>query len=127
MRRQPPQIVEQDFHVAQRGAVVHDASAQTEEPAETRVRQIGAAVLLQLDEQVFVQCIQLFFARVRSASAPDSASSNRRGTIAETKDRKLDRRQHLEIFARPHQPLEMSGAGQVLLNHFTEHAQADTF
>src|SRR5438105_2729341 len=101
--RQTPQIFEQNFHVARRRAVVHHASAQTETAADARVREIRAAIALQLDEQTFIPGIQFFSAvMVRH--------------MAKTKDGKLDWRKHLEIVAGPHEALEMSGAGQVFFN-----------
>src|SRR5436189_1316748 len=47
--------------------------------------------------------------------------------MAETENRKFDRRKHFEILARPHQAFEMSGASQVFFNRSTERAQADAF
>src|SRR5207253_3026443 len=88
--RQTPQIFEQNFHVAQSRAVVHHASAQTETSADARVREIRAAVALELDEQTFIPGIQLFVAAMARH-------------VAKTKDRKLDRREHVEILAGSHE------------------------
>src|SRR5438477_12137885 len=110
--RQTPQILEQNFHVAQSRAIVHHAPAQAETSADSRVREIRAAVARELDEQTFVPCIQFFVAVMGRH-------------MAKTKDGKLDWREHLEIVAGPHEAFEMSGAGQVLLDRFAESAQAN--
>src|SRR5437763_1724350 len=53
-RRDAPQIVEQDFHVAQGCSVIHDAAAECETAAEARIGKIGATVALKGQKQAFV-------------------------------------------------------------------------
>jgi hypothetical protein len=52
------QIVEQNFHIAQRCPVVHDAAAQTEPAAQSRIGKVGIAIPLQCQQQAFIVSVE---------------------------------------------------------------------
>jgi hypothetical protein len=122
------QIVEQNFHIAQRCPVVHDAAAQTEPAAQSRIGKVGTAIPLQCQQQAFIVGVELlldFFSFGWAGRGQCTLQARRQ--MPETKDRELDWREHFEVFAVLHQRFEVTSAGEIFFNCFTECLKSDAF
>src|SRR5262245_20188713 len=97
------QIVEQDLHIVQSRPIIQDATTQGEATVERGVGEIRAAVLLQRDQQAFVEGIDLLRRLVPKLC----------WHMSKTNNRKLNRRDHFKVIAGLDHGLQIAGTCKI--------------
>lgn len=104
--RDSAEVVEQNLHVAQGGTIVQDAAAQGEPAANRGIGKVRAAIILQGDEQTFVERVDRFR---RSVFQPCRE-------MTEAEDGKFGWREHFEVVTGPDQRLQVTCADDVIFD-----------